>query len=216
MCASVCSVKWEYGLLPLVIRNQRMPVSRGDLCPRARGVSATGSWHRQHCLLGPEVSTHFPNHPAHPSCSECRYKAIIWAKLDPCAQKTFYPVQIHYLFAPNLIWKKPRRNRSNPLTILRGNIKKVVKNRRNVCPRNLLQHWYPLFTSILWHLEKSITDFKIFLNFRFLVFSSYHKNYEKYEPSLRRSGKYGQEAYGTKHFREVYPDKWIADKVSHC
>ncbi|NXU37914.1 SPT17 protein, partial [Drymodes brunneopygia] len=46
----------------------------------------------------------------------------------------------------------------------------------------------------------------------FLQFSSYHKNYEKYEPSLRRSGKYGQEAYGTKHFREVYPEKWIADK----
>ncbi|XP_039553930.1 spermatogenesis-associated protein 17 [Passer montanus] len=46
----------------------------------------------------------------------------------------------------------------------------------------------------------------------FLPFSSYHKNYEKYEPSLFKSGKYGQEAYGTKHFREVYPKKWIADK----
>ncbi|NXB99328.1 SPT17 protein, partial [Orthonyx spaldingii] len=46
----------------------------------------------------------------------------------------------------------------------------------------------------------------------FLLFSSYHKNNEKYEPSLRRSGKYGREAYGTKHFREVYPNKWIADK----
>ncbi|NWV23748.1 SPT17 protein, partial [Origma solitaria] len=46
----------------------------------------------------------------------------------------------------------------------------------------------------------------------FLPFSSYHKNYEKHEPSLRRSGKYGQEAYGTKHFRDVYPTKWIADK----
>ncbi|NXE89089.1 SPT17 protein, partial [Menura novaehollandiae] len=45
----------------------------------------------------------------------------------------------------------------------------------------------------------------------FLPFSSYHKN-EKYEPSLHRSGKYGQEAYGTKHFRELYPEKWIADK----
>uniref|UniRef100_A0A8C0UZZ4 Spermatosis associated 17 n=1 Tax=Cyanistes caeruleus TaxID=156563 RepID=A0A8C0UZZ4_CYACU len=46
----------------------------------------------------------------------------------------------------------------------------------------------------------------------FLPFSSYHKNDEKYEPSLCKSGKYGQEAYGTKYFREVYPKKWIADK----
>ncbi|NXM37870.1 SPT17 protein, partial [Gymnorhina tibicen] len=46
----------------------------------------------------------------------------------------------------------------------------------------------------------------------FLPFSSYHKTNEKYEPLLHRSGKYGQEAYGTKHFREVYPKKWIADK----
>ncbi|NWW01658.1 SPT17 protein, partial [Oreocharis arfaki] len=46
----------------------------------------------------------------------------------------------------------------------------------------------------------------------FPPFSSYRKNDEKYEPLLRRSGKYGQEAYGTKHFREVYPKKWIADK----
>nr|XP_030124997.3 spermatogenesis-associated protein 17 isoform X1 [Taeniopygia guttata] len=46
----------------------------------------------------------------------------------------------------------------------------------------------------------------------FLPFSSYHKNYEKYEPSLFKSDKYGQEAYGTKYFREVYPKKWIADK----
>ncbi|KAM3675797.1 spermatogenesis-associated protein 17 [Ammospiza maritima maritima] len=47
---------------------------------------------------------------------------------------------------------------------------------------------------------------------QFLPFSSYHKNHEKYEPSLFTSGKYGQEAYGTKYFREVYPKKWIADK----
>ncbi|NXH47360.1 SPT17 protein, partial [Dicaeum eximium] len=46
----------------------------------------------------------------------------------------------------------------------------------------------------------------------FLPFSSHHKNDEKYEPSLCKSGKYGQEAYGTKYFREVYPKKWIADK----
>jgi len=53
------------------------------------------------------------------------------------------------------------------------------------------------------------------LNFRFLPFSSYHKN-EKYNPSIHRSGKYGQETYGVKHFREVQPKKWVADKVSHC
>ncbi|NWT65841.1 SPT17 protein, partial [Prunella himalayana] len=46
----------------------------------------------------------------------------------------------------------------------------------------------------------------------FLPFSSYHKKYEKYEPSLFKSDKYGKEAYGTKYFREVYPKKWIADK----
>ncbi|XP_025944636.1 spermatogenesis-associated protein 17 [Apteryx rowi] len=45
----------------------------------------------------------------------------------------------------------------------------------------------------------------------FLPFSSYHKN-EKYDPSIHRSGKYGQETYGVKHFREVQPKKWIADK----
>ncbi|XP_014732370.1 PREDICTED: spermatogenesis-associated protein 17 [Sturnus vulgaris] len=46
----------------------------------------------------------------------------------------------------------------------------------------------------------------------FLPFSSYHKKAEKYEPSLCKSGKYGREAYGTKHFREVYPKKWIAER----
>ncbi|KAM9608811.1 spermatogenesis-associated protein 17 [Morphnus guianensis] len=45
----------------------------------------------------------------------------------------------------------------------------------------------------------------------FLPFSSYHKN-EKYDPSIHRSGKYGQETYGVKHFREVQPKKWVADK----
>uniref|UniRef100_A0A803W8B4 Spermatosis associated 17 n=1 Tax=Ficedula albicollis TaxID=59894 RepID=A0A803W8B4_FICAL len=47
---------------------------------------------------------------------------------------------------------------------------------------------------------------------KFLPFSSYHKNAEKYEPSICNSGKYGREAYGTKYFREVNPKKWIADK----
>ncbi|NXT31181.1 SPT17 protein, partial [Pelecanoides urinatrix] len=45
----------------------------------------------------------------------------------------------------------------------------------------------------------------------FLPFSSYHKN-EKYDPSIHRSGKYGQETYGIKHFREVQPKKWVVDK----
>ncbi|KFP76640.1 Spermatogenesis-associated protein 17, partial [Acanthisitta chloris] len=44
----------------------------------------------------------------------------------------------------------------------------------------------------------------------FLLFSSNKK--EKYEPSIHSSDKYGREAYGTKHFREVQPEKWIADK----
>ncbi|XP_074435420.1 spermatogenesis-associated protein 17 isoform X3 [Larus michahellis] len=45
----------------------------------------------------------------------------------------------------------------------------------------------------------------------FLPFSSYHKN-EKYDPSIHRSVKYGQGTYGIKHFREVQPKKWVADK----
>ncbi|XP_068009590.1 spermatogenesis-associated protein 17 isoform X2 [Melanerpes formicivorus] len=48
----------------------------------------------------------------------------------------------------------------------------------------------------------------------FLPFSSYHKN-EKYEPSILRAGKYGRESYGFKHFREVQPKKWVADKDFH-
>ncbi|NXJ80008.1 SPT17 protein, partial [Trogon melanurus] len=45
----------------------------------------------------------------------------------------------------------------------------------------------------------------------FLPFSSYHKN-EKYDPSICRSGKYVQETYGVKHFREVQPEKWVAEE----
>ncbi|XP_032845380.2 spermatogenesis-associated protein 17 isoform X2 [Tyto alba] len=45
----------------------------------------------------------------------------------------------------------------------------------------------------------------------FLPFSSYHKN-EKYDPSVHRCGKYGQETYGIKNFREVEPKKWVSDK----
>uniref|UniRef100_A0A8B9CFI1 Spermatosis associated 17 n=1 Tax=Anser brachyrhynchus TaxID=132585 RepID=A0A8B9CFI1_9AVES len=45
----------------------------------------------------------------------------------------------------------------------------------------------------------------------FLPFSSYHKN-EKYDLSIHRSGKYGQETYGIKHFREVQPNKWVTGK----
>ncbi|XP_035176739.1 spermatogenesis-associated protein 17 isoform X2 [Oxyura jamaicensis] len=46
----------------------------------------------------------------------------------------------------------------------------------------------------------------------FLPFSSYHKN-EKYDPSIHRSGKYVQETYGIKHFREVQPNKWVTGKL---
>ncbi|NXC50685.1 SPT17 protein, partial [Penelope pileata] len=45
----------------------------------------------------------------------------------------------------------------------------------------------------------------------FLPFSSYNKN-KKYDPSIHRSGKYGQETYGIKHFREEQPNKWLAGK----
>ncbi|KAM6354711.1 LOW QUALITY PROTEIN: spermatogenesis-associated protein 17 [Podargus strigoides] len=45
----------------------------------------------------------------------------------------------------------------------------------------------------------------------FLLFSSHHEN-EKYDPSIHSSDKYGQATYGIKHFREVQPKKWIADK----
>ncbi|XP_032041157.1 spermatogenesis-associated protein 17 [Aythya fuligula] len=45
----------------------------------------------------------------------------------------------------------------------------------------------------------------------FLPFSSYHKN-EKYDPSIHRSGKYGEETYGIKHFREVQLNKWVTGK----
>uniref|UniRef100_A0A8B9G6H8 Spermatogenesis associated 17 n=1 Tax=Amazona collaria TaxID=241587 RepID=A0A8B9G6H8_9PSIT len=46
----------------------------------------------------------------------------------------------------------------------------------------------------------------------FLPFSSYNKD-KKYDPLIHRSGKYGHEGYGTKHFREENPKKWVADKV---
>ncbi|KQK73651.1 spermatogenesis-associated protein 17 [Amazona aestiva] len=45
----------------------------------------------------------------------------------------------------------------------------------------------------------------------FLPFSSYNKD-KKYDPLIHRSGKYGHEGYGTKHFREENPKKWVADK----
>uniref|UniRef100_A0A8V5FVV8 Uncharacterized protein n=1 Tax=Melopsittacus undulatus TaxID=13146 RepID=A0A8V5FVV8_MELUD len=45
----------------------------------------------------------------------------------------------------------------------------------------------------------------------FLPFSSYN-NDKKYDPLIHSSGKYGHEAYGTKHFREENPKKWVADK----
>ncbi|XP_062461955.1 spermatogenesis-associated protein 17 isoform X6 [Pezoporus occidentalis] len=45
----------------------------------------------------------------------------------------------------------------------------------------------------------------------FLPFSSYNKD-KKYDPLIHRSGKYGHEAYGNKHFREENPKKWVAGK----
>ncbi|NWH81022.1 SPT17 protein, partial [Piaya cayana] len=45
----------------------------------------------------------------------------------------------------------------------------------------------------------------------FLPFSSFHKN-GKYEPLILTSGKYVQETYGVKQFREVHPKKWVGGK----
>ncbi|NWH67236.1 SPT17 protein, partial [Geococcyx californianus] len=46
---------------------------------------------------------------------------------------------------------------------------------------------------------------------KFQLFSSFYKN-QKYDPSIHTSGKYVQETYGIKHFREVQPKKWIAGR----
>ncbi|XP_068394644.1 spermatogenesis-associated protein 17 isoform X3 [Eschrichtius robustus] len=45
----------------------------------------------------------------------------------------------------------------------------------------------------------------------FLPFSSYHKN-KKYIPTMHLSSKYGPDAYGSQHFRDENPKKWICDK----
>ncbi|XP_078297168.1 spermatogenesis-associated protein 17 isoform X1 [Panthera onca] len=46
---------------------------------------------------------------------------------------------------------------------------------------------------------------------RFLPFSSYHKN-KKYIPLMHSSSKYGPNSYGSQHFRDENPKKWICDK----
>ncbi|XP_026930783.1 spermatogenesis-associated protein 17 isoform X3 [Acinonyx jubatus] len=45
----------------------------------------------------------------------------------------------------------------------------------------------------------------------FLPFSSYHKN-KKYIPLMHSSSKYGPNSYGSQHFRDENPKKWICDK----
>ncbi|XP_034523086.1 spermatogenesis-associated protein 17 isoform X2 [Ailuropoda melanoleuca] len=45
----------------------------------------------------------------------------------------------------------------------------------------------------------------------FLPFSSYHKN-KKYIPLMNSSSKYGPNSYGSQHFRDENPKKWICDK----
>ncbi|XP_027470026.1 spermatogenesis-associated protein 17 isoform X6 [Zalophus californianus] len=45
----------------------------------------------------------------------------------------------------------------------------------------------------------------------FLPFSSYHKN-KKYTPLMHSSSKYGPNSYGSQHFRDENPKKWICDK----
>ncbi|XP_059002501.1 spermatogenesis-associated protein 17 isoform X2 [Mustela nigripes] len=45
----------------------------------------------------------------------------------------------------------------------------------------------------------------------FLPFSTYHKN-KKYTPLMHSSSKYGPNSYGSRHFRDENPKKWICDK----
>ncbi|XP_047561721.1 spermatogenesis-associated protein 17 isoform X3 [Lutra lutra] len=45
----------------------------------------------------------------------------------------------------------------------------------------------------------------------FLPFSSHHKN-KKYTPLMHSSSKYGPNSYGSRHFRDENPKKWICDK----
>ncbi|XP_032728823.1 spermatogenesis-associated protein 17 isoform X2 [Lontra canadensis] len=45
----------------------------------------------------------------------------------------------------------------------------------------------------------------------FLPFSSHHKN-KKYTPLMHSSIKYGPNSYGSHHFRDENPKKWICDK----
>ncbi|KAM8896897.1 spermatogenesis-associated protein 17 isoform 1-T3 [Lycaon pictus] len=45
----------------------------------------------------------------------------------------------------------------------------------------------------------------------FLPFSSHHKN-KKYIPLMHSSSKYGPNSYGSQHFRDENPRKWICDK----
>lgn len=49
--------------------------------------------------------------------------------------------------------------------------------------------------------------------FRFLPFS--YNIPDKYVPSMQRASQYGQSSYGLRHFREEYPEKWIANRVSY-
>ncbi|XP_072615647.1 spermatogenesis-associated protein 17 isoform X1 [Vulpes vulpes] len=46
----------------------------------------------------------------------------------------------------------------------------------------------------------------------FLPFSSHHKN-KKYIPLMHSSSKYGPNSYGSQHFRDENPRKWICDKL---
>uniref|UniRef100_A0A8D0ZZX0 Spermatosis associated 17 n=1 Tax=Sus scrofa TaxID=9823 RepID=A0A8D0ZZX0_PIG len=45
----------------------------------------------------------------------------------------------------------------------------------------------------------------------FLPFSSYHKS-KKHIPAMHLSSKYGPDSYGSRHFREKNPERWICDK----
>ncbi|NWI09154.1 SPT17 protein, partial [Crypturellus soui] len=104
---------------------------------------------------------------------------------------------------PPIVTQKPQGPFRDPIEVLQQRYKPLEPTLRVAAPINSLEKAREEIKREEW--RNRIHDNE------FLPFSSYHKN-EKYDPSIHRSGKYGQETYGIKHFREVQPKKWITDK----
>uniref|UniRef100_A0A8C0WGN8 Uncharacterized protein n=1 Tax=Castor canadensis TaxID=51338 RepID=A0A8C0WGN8_CASCN len=89
-------------------------------------------------------------------------------------------------------------------------------------PRSVLDYIYCLLLFSLYYtaspnpylLNQMSLEIKLKMlskySFRFLPFSSYHKN-QKYVPLMHSSSKYGSTSYG-EQFRDENPRKWICDK----